>query len=302
MKRKHLAYTSLGVLSALALAPVIGARAQTLSAQDLSVLVQSTASDTDSALLYIPGSNDPSASVVPKTTFSYDATGDDSSWSGALSGTLVNSFALNYASSGDSATSNTWTSSGSLSGIGSVSGFGNASVTYPTSTTFDVAFSDTLSAGGNTYTVSGSIPGTFNPDGSYNFGPPLEVSSNPVQYSGSGSPAYVRVFKWSYDRRYPADVSDLWGIPIERTLILTERARRAGAAEMIITDGDDGILAPVDDVEALVAVLEPLMREPERIEAIGERARARVVSAFSRDREADEISAVYRQVWAMRKS
>ena len=67
---------------------------------------------------------------------------------------------------------------------------------------------------------------------------------------------------------------------------------------MIITDGDDGILAPVDDVEALVAVLEPLMREPERIEAIGERARARVVSAFSRDREADEISAVYRRVWA----
>ena len=31
-------------------------------------------------------------------------------------------------------------------------------------------------------------------------------------------------------------------------------ATRAGAAEMIITDGDDGVLAPVDDVEALVAV------------------------------------------------
>jgi hypothetical protein len=55
---------------------------------------------------------------------------------------------------------------------------------------------------------------TFNADGSYNFGPPLEVSSNPVQFSGSGSPSYVGVFKWSYDRRYPADVSDLWGIPI----------------------------------------------------------------------------------------
>jgi mannosyltransferase len=75
-------------------------------------------------------------------------------------------------------------------------------------------------------------------------------------------------------------------------------ATRAGAAEMIITDGDDGVLAPVDDVEALVAALEPLMREPERIEAMGRRARKRVVSAFSRDREADEISAVYRQVWA----
>jgi mannosyltransferase len=78
-------------------------------------------------------------------------------------------------------------------------------------------------------------------------------------------------------------------------------ATRAGAAEMIITDGDDGVLAPVDDVEALVAALEPLMRDPERIEAMGARARARVVSQFSRDREADEISAVYRQIWAARK-
>jgi mannosyltransferase len=79
-------------------------------------------------------------------------------------------------------------------------------------------------------------------------------------------------------------------------------AARAGAAEMIITDGEDGALAPVDDVEALVAALVALMREPERVEAMGERARARVVSAFSRDREADEISAVYRQVWAARKA
>jgi mannosyltransferase len=69
---------------------------------------------------------------------------------------------------------------------------------------------------------------------------------------------------------------------------------------MIITNGADGVLAPVDDVEALVTALEPLMREPERIEAMGKRARERVVSAFSRDREADEISDVYRQVWAAR--
>ena len=78
-------------------------------------------------------------------------------------------------------------------------------------------------------------------------------------------------------------------------------ATRAGAAEMIITDGDDGVLAPVDDVDALVAALEPLMRDPERIETMGRQARERVVSAFSRDREADEISAVYRQVWAAQK-
>jgi mannosyltransferase len=78
-------------------------------------------------------------------------------------------------------------------------------------------------------------------------------------------------------------------------------ATRAGAAEMIITDGADGVLAPVDDVGALVAALELLMRDPERIKAMGGRARTRIVDAFSRDREADEISDVYRQVWAVRK-
>jgi len=75
-------------------------------------------------------------------------------------------------------------------------------------------------------------------------------------------------------------------------------AARAGAAEMVITDGDDGVLAPVGDVDALAAAIEPLMGDPELIEAMGRRARQRVVADFSRDREADEISAVYKKVWA----
>src|SRR5580658_4590661 len=74
-------------------------------------------------------------------------------------------------------------------------------------------------------------------------------------------------------------------------------ATRAGAAEMIITDGDDGVLAAVGDVEALVAALEPLMRDPERIEAMGRRARERIVGHFSRDMETDRISAVYQRIW-----
>jgi mannosyltransferase len=78
-------------------------------------------------------------------------------------------------------------------------------------------------------------------------------------------------------------------------------ATRAGAAEMIITDGEDGVLAPIGDVEALIAALEPFMRDPERIEEMGRRARARVVGEFSRDREADQISAVYRQIWQASK-
>ncbi len=75
-------------------------------------------------------------------------------------------------------------------------------------------------------------------------------------------------------------------------------ATRAGAAETIIADGDTGVLAPVDDVEGLVAAIEPLMREPERIGPMGVRARRRVEQGFSREREVDEIVGVYRRLWA----
>src|SRR5262249_53397885 len=132
------------ISAAAAISIISSAHADTLTAQDLSVLAQSTVSDTDAAFLYILGGNDPSASPVPKAILNYSSTGNDTSWSGSLSGTLVNSFLLSYTSSGDTATSNSWTSSGTLSGFGSVSGSGSASITYPTGTTFDVSFSDML--------------------------------------------------------------------------------------------------------------------------------------------------------------
>jgi mannosyltransferase len=74
-------------------------------------------------------------------------------------------------------------------------------------------------------------------------------------------------------------------------------ATRAGAAETVITDGDDGVLAPIDDIEALVLALEPLMRDPESAARMGARARARVAEGFGRDREVDEIIALYRRLW-----
>lgn len=74
-------------------------------------------------------------------------------------------------------------------------------------------------------------------------------------------------------------------------------ATRAGAAELVIDDGETGFLASVDDVDALTAAIEPMMREPERIPAIGAKARARVERDFARDREADEIVEVYRKLW-----
>jgi mannosyltransferase len=71
-------------------------------------------------------------------------------------------------------------------------------------------------------------------------------------------------------------------------------AARAGAAELVVENGVTGVLTPPGDVDALVAALEPLMRDPGSAMAMGERARARVLEKFSLDAEANGIAAVYR--------
>jgi mannosyltransferase len=71
-------------------------------------------------------------------------------------------------------------------------------------------------------------------------------------------------------------------------------ASRAGAAELVVEDGVTGILTPPGDVDALVAALEPLLRDPAAAAAMGARARQRVVEKFSLDTEANKIAEVYR--------
>src|SRR6202030_4747012 len=73
-------------------------------------------------------------------------------------------------------------------------------------------------------------------------------------------------------------------------------ASRAGAAELVVEDGVTGMLAPPGDVDALVAALEPLMRDPASATAMGERGRARVLEKFSLDAEASRIAEVYRNI------
>jgi mannosyltransferase len=70
----------------------------------------------------------------------------------------------------------------------------------------------------------------------------------------------------------------------------------AGAAEFVVEDGVSGLLTPPGDVDALVAALEPLMRDPASAVAMGQRGRARVKERFSLDREADAIADVYRKL------
>ncbi len=71
-------------------------------------------------------------------------------------------------------------------------------------------------------------------------------------------------------------------------------ASRAGAAELVVENGVNGVLTPPGDVDALVAAIEPLMRDPAKAAAMGARGRARVVEKFSLDAEANRIAEVYR--------
>ena len=71
-------------------------------------------------------------------------------------------------------------------------------------------------------------------------------------------------------------------------------ASRAGAAELVVENGVTGVLTPPDDVDALVAALEPLLADPASCTAMGTRARTRVLEKFSLDAEASRIAEVYR--------
>jgi mannosyltransferase len=79
-------------------------------------------------------------------------------------------------------------------------------------------------------------------------------------------------------------------------------AARAGVAETVVSDGETGVLVAPGNVDELVDALEPLMREPERAADMGLRARDRAVAQFSLANEAERIAAVYRQIWASKKS
>jgi mannosyltransferase len=71
-------------------------------------------------------------------------------------------------------------------------------------------------------------------------------------------------------------------------------ATRAGAAEIVVEDGVSGMLAPIDDAAALAQAIEPLMRDPAAAEAMGARARQRVLEKFSVEAEAEAIAGVYK--------
>ena len=71
-------------------------------------------------------------------------------------------------------------------------------------------------------------------------------------------------------------------------------ASRAGAAELVVEDGVTGVLTPTGDVDALVAALEPLMRDPGAAVPWASGRGRGCWQKFSLDAEAARIGDVYR--------
>jgi len=76
-------------------------------------------------------------------------------------------------------------------------------------------------------------------------------------------------------------------------------AARAGAAEAVVKDGENGLLVQPGDADELTAALEKLMADPAAAAAMGARAREHVVAHFSIEAEAEKIAGVYRRVLAL---
>jgi mannosyltransferase len=75
-------------------------------------------------------------------------------------------------------------------------------------------------------------------------------------------------------------------------------ATRTGAAPQLVADGRTGVLVRPDDLEALVAAIEPLMADPALAESMGRLGREKALKQHDIETEASRIIEFYQQVWA----
>lgn len=73
-------------------------------------------------------------------------------------------------------------------------------------------------------------------------------------------------------------------------------ASRVGGLPEVVTDGDNGLLIPPKDPEALAAALARLLDNPALAQKLGENARRQVQENFSLDRLGREINEIYREL------
>ncbi len=77
-------------------------------------------------------------------------------------------------------------------------------------------------------------------------------------------------------------------------------ARRVGALPQAVLDGTTGLLIDDDRPESVAAALRIMLDNPDRARAMGEAGRRRAVDAFSPERHAAQVEAVYRRALATR--
>lgn len=73
-------------------------------------------------------------------------------------------------------------------------------------------------------------------------------------------------------------------------------ATRVGGVPDVVTEGEDGYLVAVGDVEAIAESLERLARDPELRRSLGKRGRANVVPRYRVERLVDDVDALYREL------
>jgi glycosyltransferase involved in cell wall biosynthesis len=87
-----------------------------------------------------------------------------------------------------------------------------------------------------------------------------------------------------------------WGLVVNEAMACGVPAAvsdRVGAAQDIVEDGKTGFVFPVDDADALTALLAAALRDPQRLSALGDAARCRMAE-WSYDRHIDGFLAAVR--------
>ena len=73
-------------------------------------------------------------------------------------------------------------------------------------------------------------------------------------------------------------------------------ATRVGGVPDVVTEGEDGFLVEVGDIDGLASSLERLALDPELRRRLGERGRELVVPRYRVERLVDDVDALYREL------
>jgi glycosyltransferase involved in cell wall biosynthesis len=73
-------------------------------------------------------------------------------------------------------------------------------------------------------------------------------------------------------------------------------ATRVGGVPDVVTEGEDGFLVEVGDVDGIAEALARLARDPELRARMGERGRENVVPRYRVERLVDDIDELYREL------